>query len=140
MLGKQPFLGDEFCMKWIVLTFIAVPAAELALLLYSGKTLGLLPTIAIIFITGIGGAYLAKRQGMKAWTELKMRMTAMETPGDALIDSVCILFGGLLLIMPGFITDLVGLLLLFKGPRNSIRPFIQNWIYNKMKKGQIVIR
>lgn len=127
-------------MKWIVLTFIAVPTAELALLMYSGKTLGLLPTIAIILITGIGGAYLAKRQGMKAWTELKMRMTVMETPGDALIDGVCILFGGILLIMPGFITDLVGFLLLFKGPRNSIRPFIRNWIYNKMKNGQIVIR
>jgi len=127
-------------MKWIVLTFIAVPAAEFALLIYSGKTLGLLPTIAIIFITGIGGAYLAKRQGMKAWTELKMRMTAMETPGDALIDGACILFGGILLIMPGFITDLVGFSLLFKGPRNVIRPFIQNWIYKKMRNGQIVIR
>ena len=127
-------------MKWFVFTLIAVPAADLALLIYSGKTLGLLPTIAIILITGIGGAYLAKRLGIKAWTDLKIRMTAMETPGDALIDSVCILFGGILLIMPGFITDLVGLLLLFKGPRNIIRPFIQNWIYNKMKKGQIVIR
>ena len=127
-------------MKWIVLTFIAVPIAELALLIYTGKMLGVLPTIVIILITGIGGAYLAKRKGMKAWTELKMRMTAMETPGDALIDSVCILFGGILLIIPGFITDLFGFLLLFKGPRNSIRPFIQNWIYHKMKKGQIVIR
>lgn len=127
-------------MKWIVLAFIVVPTAELALLMYSGKTLGLLPTIAIILITGIGGAYLAKRQGMKAWTELKMRMAIMETPGDALIDGVCILLGGVLLIMPGFITDLVGLLLLFKGPRNIIRPFIQNWIYKKMKNGQIVIR
>ncbi|WP_188006613.1 FxsA family protein [Sporosarcina sp. ANT_H38] len=127
-------------MKWIVLTFIAVPTAELALLIYSGKTLGLVPTIAIILITGLGGAYLAKRQGMKAWTDLKTRMTVMETPGDALIDSLCILFGGILLIMPGFITDLVGFLLLFKGPRNSIRPFIQNWIYKKMKNGQIVIR
>ena len=48
-----------------------------------------------------------------------MRMTVMETPGDALIDGVCILFGGILLIMPGFITDLFGFLLLFKGPRNS---------------------
>ncbi|KAA0965165.1 FxsA family protein [Sporosarcina sp. ANT_H38] len=130
----------NFNLKWIVLTFIAVPTAELALLIYSGKTLGLVPTIAIILITGLGGAYLAKRQGMKAWTDLKTRMTVMETPGDALIDSLCILFGGILLIMPGFITDLVGFLLLFKGPRNSIRPFIQNWIYKKMKNGQIVIR
>ena len=58
-------------MKWLILAFIAVPTAELALLIYSGKTLGLFPTIAIILITGIGGAYLAKRQGTKAWNELK---------------------------------------------------------------------
>src|SRR4051812_31136655 len=96
----------DFSMKWIVLTFIAVPIAELALLIYTGKMLGVLPTIVIILITGMGGAYLAKRKGMKAWIELKKRMTAMETPGDALIDSVCILFGGILLIFPGFITDL----------------------------------
>ena len=125
-------------MKWIVLAFILIPTAELALLIYSGKTIGLLPTIAIILITGIGGAYLAKRQGMKAWNELRTRMATMETPGDALIDSVCILLGGILLIMPGFITDIIGFLLLFKWPRNLIRPFIQKWIYNKMKNGKLL--
>ncbi|WP_342510719.1 FxsA family protein [Sporosarcina sp. FSL K6-1522] len=126
-------------MKWLILAFVAVPTAELALLIYSGKTLGLFPTIALILITGFGGAYLAKRQGMKAWHDLRNRMATMETPGNALIDSVCIFFGGILLLMPGFITDVCGLLLLFKGPRNVIRPFIQKWIYNKMKNGRIVM-
>lgn len=126
-------------MKWIVLAFIAIPTAELALLIYSGKTLGLLPTIAIILVTGIGGAYLAKRQGMRVWNDLTRRMAVMETPGNAMIDGVCVLVGGILLIMPGFITDFVGLLLLFKGPRNLIRPFIQKWIYHKMKNGRIVM-
>ena len=93
-------------MKWLVLAFIVVPTAELALLIYSGKTIGLFPTIAIILITGIGGAYLAKKQGIKAWNELRRRMATMETPGNALIDSVCIFFGGILLLMPGFITDI----------------------------------
>jgi UPF0716 protein FxsA len=125
-------------MKWLILAFIAVPTVELTLLIYSGKTLGLFSTIAIIFITGIGGAYFAKRQGIKAWTELRSRMTTMETPGNALIDSVCIFFGGILLVMPGFITDIVGFLLLFKGPRNIVRPIIQKWIYNKMKSGRII--
>ena len=127
-------------MKWLVLAFIIIPTAELALLIYSGQLLGFLPTIAIILITGIGGAYLAKKQGMKAWQELRSRMNTMETPGNALIDSVCILFGGLLLIMPGFITDITGFLLLFSWPRNLIRPFILGWIYKKMKNGQIVMR
>ena len=126
-------------MKWLALAFIVVPTSELALLIYSGNVLGLFPTIAIILITGIGGAYLAKRQGMKAWKDLRYRMAVMETPGNALIDSVCIFFGGILLLMPGFLTDFFGLLLLFKGPRNLIRPFIQSWIYTKMKNGRIVM-
>lgn len=126
-------------MKWLLLLFIAIPAAELFLLIYSGQELGLVPTISIILLTGVGGAYLAKKQGLRAIHDLKNRMATMETPGNALIDSVCIFFGGLLLIMPGFITDFFGLLLLFKGPRNLIRPFILKWIYKKMKNGQITI-
>ena len=126
-------------MKWLILAFIAVPTAELSLIIYSGKMLGLFPTIAIILITGVGGAYLARRQGLRAWNDLRSRMATMETPGNAVIDSVCIFFGGIFLIMPGFITDIVGLLLLFKGPRNIIRPFIQKWIYNKMKNNHIVM-
>ena len=131
--GKQLFLGGLRIMKWLVLAFIIIPTAELALLIYSGQMLGFLPTILIILVTGIGGAYLAKRQGMKAWQELRTRMQTMETPGNALIDSVCIFFGGILLIMPGFMTDIIGFLLLFSWPRNLLRPFILVWIYKKMK-------
>ncbi|WP_301108468.1 FxsA family protein [Sporosarcina sp.] len=124
-------------MKWLVGLFIIVPTAELALLMYSGKALGILPTIFIIIATGVGGAYLAKKQGLRAWRDLQYRLTNRETPGKALIDSACIFIGGLLLLMPGFITDLTGLLLLFSGPRKILYPFIVKWLYNKMKKGQI---
>lgn len=127
-------------MKWLLLLFIIVPTAELTLLIYSGQQLGLLPTTALILITGFLGAYLAKKQGMKAWNDFNRRMTQMETPGDALIDAVAIFAGGLLLLMPGFVTDAVGLLLLFKGPRNLMRPMIHKWIYRKMKNQQIIIR
>lgn len=127
-------------MKWLLLVFILIPAAEIALLLYSGNALGITLTLLLIVVTGIGGAYLAKRQGLKAWIDLRNRMQSMEAPGEAMIDSVCIFLGGILLIMPGFLTDIAGLLLLFKGPRKIIRPFIIKWIYNKMSKGQIIIR
>lgn len=126
-------------MKWLLLAFVAIPIGELVLFIYSGQLIGLFPTILIIFITGIVGAFLAKRQGIKAWNELRRRMQVMETPGDALIDSVCILLGGIFLVMPGFITDIIGFLLLFKWPRDLIRPSIQRWIYKKMKNGQITI-
>ena len=124
-------------MKWLVALFIIVPTSELALLMFSGKTLGIMPTIIIIIATGIGGAYLAKKQGLRAWRDLQFRMANRETPGKALVDSLCILLGGLLLLMPGFITDIVGLLLLFSGPRKILYPFIVKWIYNKIRNGQI---
>ncbi|PIC74784.1 FxsA family protein [Sporosarcina sp. P17b] len=124
-------------MKWLLALFIIVPTSELALLMFSGKTLGIMPTILIIIATGIGGAYLAKKQGLHAWRDLQFRMANRETPGKALVDSVCILLGGLLLLMPGFITDIAGLLLLFSGPRKILYPFIVKWIYNKIRNGQI---
>lgn len=124
-------------MKWLIALFIIVPTSELALLMFSGKTLGIMPTILIIIATGIGGAYLAKKQGLRAWRDLQFRMANRETPGKALVDSVCILLGGLLLLMPGFITDSAGLLLLFSGPRKILYPFIVKWIYNKIRNGQI---
>ncbi|MEV9639905.1 FxsA family protein [Mammaliicoccus sciuri] len=124
-------------MKWLVGLFIIVPTAELALLIVSGKTLGVLPTILIILVTGFGGAYLAKKQGFRAWRDLQYRLANRETPGKALVDSVCIFFGGLLLLMPGFLTDILGFILLFSWPRKILYPFIVKWIYNKMKNGQI---
>lgn len=126
-------------MKWIVIAFILIPTAELALLIYSGQLIGLFPTLAIILITGIVGAYLAKRQGLKAWNELSRRMASMETPGDALIDSVCIFMGGIMLLMPGYLTDIAGLVLLFSWPRNLIRPFIHRWIFKKIKTGKVIM-
>lgn len=113
------------------LAFIIIPTAELSILIYSGQQIGFLPTISIILLTGFLGAYLAKKQGVKAWNDFNRRMAQMETPGDAMIDGICIFIGGLLLLMPGFITDIVGFLLLFSGPRNLIRPMIHKWIYKK---------
>lgn len=138
--SQAAFLGDVVDMKWLLFAFIVLPTIELVLMIYSGQLIGFFPTVSLILLTSIFGAYFAKRQGMKAWLDLKNRMASMETPGDALIDSFCIFIAGVLLIMPGFITDLIGVLLLFRWTRNKLRPFIQNWIYKRMKKGQIIIR
>ena len=98
-----------------------------------------MPTLLLILISGLGGIYLAKRQGLKALTDLRNRIGTMDAPGNAVADGVCIFFGAVLLLFPGFISDVAGLLLLFKGPRNMIRPFVVNGFIKKMKQGQIVI-
>lgn len=127
-------------MKWILLLFVVLPASELAVLLMAGNQWGVFPTLLIIGITGVGGAFLAKRQGVRAIVDFRERMAQGEAPGIPLIDGVLIFIGGLLLIVPGFITDIIGFLLLFSWPRKLIRPLIIGQIYNKMRKGTLVIR
>lgn len=126
-------------MKWLLFLVIVVPVADLTLLLYAGSKIGVLSTIIILFITALVGIFFAKKQGIRALADLQRRIATMETPGSAMIDNVCILIGGILLILPGFITDFLGILLLIPFVRHLLRPLIVKWIYKKIKNGRIVI-
>jgi len=126
-------------MKWLALVFIVIPVLEIGLLLWSGNTLGLFPTVLIILGTGIIGAYLAKKQGLKAIRDVQMQMKEFQAPGDAMINAVFIFAGGLLLLSPGFVTDLFGFLFLFSPTRQLFKPIVYKWIKSKMKKGQIIV-
>lgn len=126
-------------MKWLALIFIVVPVLEIGILLWSGNTFGLLPTIIIILGTGILGAYLAKKQGLKAIRDVQIQMKNFQAPGDAMVNAVFIFAGGLLLLSPGFITDLFGFLFLFSPTRQLFKPLVYKWIRLKMKNGQIIV-
>jgi UPF0716 protein FxsA len=126
-------------MKWLALIFIVVPVLEIGILLWSGNTFGLLPTIIIILGTGILGAYLAKKQGLKAIRDVQIQMKNLQAPGDAMVNAVFIFAGGLLLLSPGFITDLFGFLFLFSPTRQLFKPLVYKWIRLKMKNGQIIV-
>jgi len=126
-------------MRWLALLFIVVPVAEIALFIWSGNTIGLVPTILIILGTGILGAYLAKKQGLKAIHDIQVQMKNFEAPGDAMVNALFVFAGGLMLLSPGFVTDIFGLLFLFSPTRQIFKPFVYNWIRSKMKKGQIIV-
>lgn len=126
-------------MKWLALIFIVVPALEIGILLWSGKTFGLIPTIMIILGTGILGAYLAKKQGLKAIRDVQVQMKNFQAPGDAMVNALFVFAGGLLLLSPGFVTDLFGFLFLFSPTRQLFKPIVYKWIKSKMKKGQIIV-
>src|SRR5690554_5195262 len=99
-------------MRYLFLAIVLVPAIEIAILLLAGQTIGIFPTFALILLTGIVGAYLAKQQGLATIRDVQDRFQRGTMPGDALLDGVCILVGGTLLLTPGFVTDLIGFLLL----------------------------
>lgn len=92
--------------------FIVVPLLELMLLLEVGAIIGSGWTFLIIILTAIVGTKLVKQQGLSTWQNIQQRLAQGELPAKALFDGVCILVSGVLLITPGFMTDIFGLLLL----------------------------
>lgn len=109
-------------MKRIWLTIlIIVPAIELGLLILLGKSIGIIPTILMIILTGVIGLLLAKKEGMNTIRLTQMQLARGEIPSDVLLDGICILMGGLLLLAPGFLTDFVGLYLIIPFTRGSVK-------------------
>lgn len=96
----------------LLLLFLAIPLVELYLFLTVGSEIGLLPTLAVIFLTGVAGAALARAQGLKALARYRETMAAGRVPHETVIEGLLIFVAGALLLLPGFFTDLVGFLLL----------------------------
>lgn len=96
----------------LIALFIIVPLIELALLIRIGQGLGLLPTILLVIATGMVGAALARREGLRALWQIRAELASGRLPVGRLLDGVLILGAGLLLLTPGVITDAVGLFVL----------------------------
>lgn len=126
-------------MRYIVLLLIIIPAAEIGLLLLSGKTIGIWTTITLIILTGLLGAYLAKQQGLDTIRKAQHLLQSRQMPGDVLLDGVCIIIGGTLLLTPGFITDATGFLLLAPPTRKFFKIILNKAFRNWMNKGRIKI-
>jgi UPF0716 protein FxsA len=119
-------------MKIFILIFILVPVAELGVLLFSGQTIGVWPTLILLIVTGLLGSYLAKKQGINTIRKVQEQIQFGRVPGNEILDGLCVLFGGILLLSPGFLTDILGLVLLLPFTRTLIKPFIlkllRKWI------------
>jgi len=101
--------------------FILIPAIEIMLLVKIGSRVGFWPTIALIVIPGVLGAAMARSQGLAVLSDIKSHLAAGRLPGSSIIDGILIFAGGLLLITPGIITDLLGFSVLFPGLRKFYR-------------------
>ncbi|NWQ42984.1 membrane protein FxsA [Bacillus sp. EB106-08-02-XG196] len=122
-------------MRYLALLIIVIPAIDIGVLLLSGKTIGLFPTIAFIIFTGVVGAYLAKREGLQTIKRVQEQLSYGQIPGESLLDGICILIGGTLLLTPGFITDLFGFLLLFPPSRKPFKFLMINALRKRIEKG-----
>lgn len=105
----------------LALLFVTVPLAELALLVWVGRRMGLLPTVALVVVTGIAGAALARWQGLATLGRFRAALDAGRLPHRELVDGVLILVAGAVLLTPGLLTDVAGFLLLVPPARRFVR-------------------
>jgi UPF0716 protein FxsA len=108
-------------MPILILLFIVVPIAELYVIIKVGGAIGVLPTLAILVADALLGSLLLRQQGRSAWLRFNAALDERRFPGREVADGVMIVVGGTLLLTPGFITDVAGLLLLIPPTRALIR-------------------
>lgn len=114
----------------LLLLFVLVPLVELYLLLKLGALIGAGPTVAIVIVTGILGGSMARIQGFAVLRRVRESLNAGILPTDALIDGLFVLAGGLLLLTPGLLTDIVGFLALLP----PTREFLKKWIKRRFQQ------
>jgi UPF0716 protein FxsA len=101
--------------------FIVVPIVELYVLIQIGQAIGILPTIALLILDSVLGAALMRSQGRAAWRRFNLALAEGRVPGREVIDGVLVIFGGALLLTPGFLSDFLGLFLLLPPTRAIVR-------------------
>ena len=120
----------------LLFLFVAVPLIELSLLIKLGKVLGTLNTILIVVLTGILGAAFARSQGAGIVSRIKNALNQGRIPGDELIQGLLIMAGGLMLITPGFITDLLGFALILPPARKLAAGWLLAYFKTRIQAGQ----
>jgi UPF0716 protein FxsA len=118
---------------WILLVaFIVVPLVEITVILRVGDWLGWLPTIALLILDSIIGTWLIRREGSKAWSALNSALASGTMPARELADGALILIGGTLMLTPGFVTDLCGMLLILPFSRPIARKLLTRVISQRL--------
>lgn len=105
----------------LIAIFVLVPLAELYVIFKVGDAIGILPTLAILVVDSLIGSMLLKSQGRAVWRRFNDAMGAGRIPHQEVVDGVLVIFGGAFLITPGFLTDIVGILLLLPPTRALFR-------------------
>jgi UPF0716 protein FxsA len=108
-------------MPLLLLLLLVVPIAELYVIVQVGQEIGVLPTILLLVAVSLTGAYLLKREGLATWRRFQTQMSEGRMPTSEAADGALILFGGALLLTPGFLTDIVGLVFILPATRGAVK-------------------
>jgi UPF0716 protein FxsA len=121
----------------LFLVFTIVPLAELYILIKIGTYIGGFNTILLVLMTTVLGALLARLQGLRTLRQIQLTLSQGQIPAEELIDGVLILFGGILLVMPGVLTDLFALVLLLPFTRTYFKRWLRRRFDRMMASGNV---
>ncbi|HEU4736165.1 MAG TPA: FxsA family protein [Solirubrobacterales bacterium] len=115
-------------MAILVALFIVVPIVELYVIIQIGSLIGVWPTIALLLADAILGSLLLRQQGRGAWRRFNAALAERRFPGREVADGLLIAIGGTLLLTPGFVTDIFGLIFLIPPTRAIVRRLLGGYV------------
>jgi UPF0716 protein FxsA len=119
----------------LLLIFTIVPLVELFVLIEVGSRIGSGPTILLLLLTGIAGALLASRQGLSVLQRARYDLSQGRLPASPLVDGIMVLIGGMLLLTPGFLTDILGFMLLIPATRVPLKGLLVRLLRRMIERG-----
>jgi UPF0716 protein FxsA len=119
----------------LLLLFIAVPIAEIYVIIRVGELIGALPTIALLIADSVLGSLLLRSQGRAVWRRFQLALSAGRPPAREVADGALVILGGALLLSPGFITDIFGLFFLLPPTRAVVRRLLARRLGGRVVAG-----
>ena len=124
----------------LFILFAVIPVIELYLLIKVGSLIGALPTVALVLSISLAGAWLVRHQGFEILRRIQAELAQGRLPAAELLDGAMVLVGGVLLLTPGFFTDVLGLFFLIPFTRAVIKQLTRLWLERRLARGVITIR
>lgn len=126
-------------VRKLFFAFIVYGIVELAIYLWISQWVGVLPTVGLFALTSIVGVILLRTVGVKTVSAIQTSVNKGEVPAMAMVEGLTQFIGGILLILPGVLTDLVGIVLVLPFTRNLFKPVVYRWLRKRTKNHQMII-
>lgn len=121
--------------KWILLSIIILPILEVILLIWAGAQVGFWSIIGFVVLTALVGGTIARHQGMDNLKRARQSIDKGQLPTDEIFNGIFIFIAGFLILLPGFITDAIGTLILIPFTRSTLKNWLKAIVQNMMNRG-----
>lgn len=127
-------------MKKLIPLLLIVPILEIYIIVRAIEAIGFIETIMLFLLTGILGIYLAISQGKLTYKSINNSLSQRKVPGDDILSGLCILIGGFMLLIPGLLTDIIGITMVLPSTRKFYKELIKIKLESMIRKGYTRIR